>query len=731
MIKFNSDDLDNFLSVSDRAEAYRKAEKAYKDLCDGNIPGSEWLGWRRIVAEPDDAEIEEIVSFASEVRHQADVFIVCGIGGSYTGAMAVIRALNPLFGKSGPEILYAGHHMSGKYLKELIQYISTPFEDGRKKSVYLNVISKSGTTLETALAFRQIRGWMHSNYEDAEKRIIATTGPSGGVLNKIIEAEGYKKYLIPDDVGGRFSVLTPVGLLPIAVAGIDIRTLFYGAVSYFRNESENILNLFEYASARYLLHEKGYAVDVIGTFEPELFGITAWIQQLIGESEGKDGMGLYPALSGFSTDLHSVGQLIQQGRRNICETLLVVDEPLSDYSVDAGNSYGVDDACGSEALVNEEYVFSFTPTADMQINIALQNTAIVTDALLPMAEIGLFITELCPDDDLAVCVASNDELQSNPTLENVDLTSGVTYFIIVSSANASNIVGESPTNVNFDIEITENMAKDLGITDISGVISSCGLTDQETITCEIENFGYQSATNFDIGITINGSAPHVETYTETIAAGATANFTFTSLFDLSNVGEYIIEVFTDLNGDENADNDNLAITIVNTPSHSLSYVSEVSEDFEDGTAYWTVSGTNSSWELGTPNDTVTINYAASGENCWATNLDGTANTGENSFLESPCYNLAALTLPTVEFNIWRTFGLFGNTGSLEASLDGGNTWEETIVEWSGTSDEWEFVSVQMNNLVGQPNVRFRFNYNSGFMAGEGMAIDDFTITEAY
>ncbi|TVQ66718.1 MAG: glucose-6-phosphate isomerase [Balneolaceae bacterium] len=342
MIKFNSDDLDNFLSVSDRAEAYLKAEKAYKDLCEGNIPGSEWLGWRRIVAEPDDAEIEEIVSYASAVRQNADIFIVCGIGGSYTGAMAVIRALNPHFGHNGPEILYAGHHMSGKYLSELIQYIGTPFEDGRKKSVYLNVISKSGTTLETALAFRQLRRWMHDNYEDAGKRIIATTGPSGGVLNKIIKAEGYKKYVIPDDVGGRFSVLTPVGLLPIAVAGIDIRTLFYGAVSCFRKESENIGNLFEYAAARYLLHEKGFAVDVIGTFEPELFGITAWIQQLIGESEGKDGMGLYPALSGFSTDLHSVGQLIQQGRRNICETLIVVDEPVSDYVVDEGNSEDTD-----------------------------------------------------------------------------------------------------------------------------------------------------------------------------------------------------------------------------------------------------------------------------------------------------------------------------------------------------------------------------------------------------
>ena len=342
MIRFNSDELEGFLGTEERAEALLKAENAYKNLCTGTIPGSQWLGWRRIIAEPNDAEIEQIVSHASEIRSEADLFIICGIGGSYTGAMAVIRALNPVFKSNGPEIFYAGHQMSGKYLKELIEYLDTPLSDGRKKSVFLNVISKSGTTLETALAFRQLRSWMHDTYEDANRRIIATTGPSGGVLNKIIDAEGYKKYVIPDDVGGRFSVLTPVGLLPVAVAGIDVRTLFYGAVSRYEQESVKLQNLLDYASCRYLLHEKGYAVDVIGTFEPELFGVTAWIQQLIGESEGKEGKGLYPALSGFSTDLHSVGQLIQQGRRNICETLITVDQPISDYSVGEGDAEDTD-----------------------------------------------------------------------------------------------------------------------------------------------------------------------------------------------------------------------------------------------------------------------------------------------------------------------------------------------------------------------------------------------------
>lgn len=342
MVHVNIDKVKRFISDSELSGALAKAETAYRHAAEGTGKGSEWLGWRRILSQPNDAELEELAGHASRIREDADIFIVCGIGGSYTGAMAVIKALNPVFKKNGPEILFAGHHMSGKYLKELIEYLSVPKDDGEPKSVYLNVISKSGSTLETALAFRLLRSWIHDNYEDAGQRIIATTGPVGGVLNKIIESEGYKKYVIPDDVGGRFSVLTPVGLLPIAVAGIDIQTLFYGAVSMFSKETEDRKAVLNYAAVRYLLHEKGYAVDVIGSFEPELIGFTAWIQQLIGESEGKEGKGLYPALAGFSTDLHSVGQLIQEGRRNIFETLIVVEEPISELKVNRGDSENTD-----------------------------------------------------------------------------------------------------------------------------------------------------------------------------------------------------------------------------------------------------------------------------------------------------------------------------------------------------------------------------------------------------
>jgi glucose-6-phosphate isomerase len=342
MVTIDRASASGFITDDEYSLAVSKAETAFNMVIDKTGKGSEWLGWRRILAHPNDAELDEIAGYASTIRSKADIFIVCGIGGSYTGAMAIIRALNPVFKHNGPEIIFAGHQMSGKYLKDLVHYLEEPGEGGAKKSVYLNVISKSGTTLETALAFRTLRNWMHSFYDDAEKRITATTGPEGGVLNKIIDAEGYKKYIIPDDVGGRFSVLTPVGLLPVAVAGVDIQTLFYGAVAEFDKTDKDRESIIAYAATRYALLNKGFAVDVIGSFEPELQGFIAWIQQLIGESEGKEGKGLYPAAAGYSTDLHSVGQLIQEGQRNILETLIVVDHPFSDAAVAGGDESDTD-----------------------------------------------------------------------------------------------------------------------------------------------------------------------------------------------------------------------------------------------------------------------------------------------------------------------------------------------------------------------------------------------------
>lgn len=321
-----------------------RLEAAHEQVLTKSGAGSDFLGWRDLLLDPNDALLEDIEATAAEVRRHADVFLCIGIGGSYLGARAVIDALTPYFrpaqraGATGgdlfgggsertPEVLFAGHHMSGAYMRELLAYLEG-------KSVYVNVISKSGTTLEPALAFRFVRQWLESRFDDADRRIIVTTDPSEGALNKLQRDHSYKKYEIPRDVGGRFSVLTPVGLLPIAVAGVDIRSLFYGAVSacerYRTVEGNPAL---DYAGLRYLLLQQQYAVELLAVFEPRLSSIGQWWQQLFGESEGKQGTGLYPATVQYSTDLHSLGQYVQDGQRMLLETFLMVEHDGGDLPV--------------------------------------------------------------------------------------------------------------------------------------------------------------------------------------------------------------------------------------------------------------------------------------------------------------------------------------------------------------------------------------------------------------
>lgn len=319
------------MEEADLNKAFQLSNESLVHVHNKTGKGPEWTGWVDLMKSPNDALLNEISELAQAIRSDADVFVVCGIGGSYLGAKAVIDALAPFFPGSFPEIVYAGHHMSARYLNELVAYLSKPRNDGKSKSVYVNVISKSGTTTETALAFRMLRDWMKTTYGDeARKRIICTTSASGGALNKIIDADGYKKYVLPDNIGGRFSVLTPVGLLPIAVAGYDIRALFYGAVSEYERIAHDPETLVEYVSTRYALYKAGYKVDVIASFEPELRSFGGWMQQLMGESEGKNHKGLYPAVHAYSTDLHSLGQMVQDGERNMIETFLVVDQPIDD-----------------------------------------------------------------------------------------------------------------------------------------------------------------------------------------------------------------------------------------------------------------------------------------------------------------------------------------------------------------------------------------------------------------
>lgn len=330
----------SFVNEGALASATDLAGECMEAVREGSGAGSEWLGWRRILDEPNDAELEEIDTLAGSLREDIDVLVVCGIGGSYLGGKALIDALTPAFvpdtGGEQTEVLFAGQHLSGQYLDDLMRYLEAPRADGTPRRVAVNVISKSGTTLETALSFRLLRRWMHERYpEQAAGRIICTTGPEGGVLNTLADRHGYRRFVIPDDIGGRFSVLTPVGLFPAAVAGIDIRTLYYGAVTAYEELERQPGSLLSYAGLRYLFEQQGgKSVDVLTSFEPEMHGFSLWLQQLFGESEGKQERGLFPVAARYSTDLHSLGQFMQQGAPHMIETFIEVKKSKQSLTIE-------------------------------------------------------------------------------------------------------------------------------------------------------------------------------------------------------------------------------------------------------------------------------------------------------------------------------------------------------------------------------------------------------------
>ncbi|WP_412069329.1 glucose-6-phosphate isomerase [Rubrivirga sp. IMCC43871] len=316
------------LADTDRAALDAAVLDAARRVRDGETRSPDMLGWRSLLLDPDDALLESVLATAEEIRERADVLLCIGIGGSYLGAEAVLSALRPAFDASGPEILFAGHHLGPDYHARLFEYL-----DG--KSVYVNVISKSGTTLEPALAFRLARRFLEERFDDADRRIIATTDAARGALHDFAVERGYRRYVVPDDVGGRFSVVTPVGLLPIAAAGIDARTLFYGAVAEARafTDADETSAVLQYAADRFAFHEAGYATEVLAAMDPRLKGIGAWWQQLFGESEGKEHKGLFPVVLQYTTDLHSVGQYVQQGQRTLVETFLRIDDSEAGPSV--------------------------------------------------------------------------------------------------------------------------------------------------------------------------------------------------------------------------------------------------------------------------------------------------------------------------------------------------------------------------------------------------------------
>lgn len=330
VLQFDYSKADPFLKEQELAQMAEMVKAAHDLLHQKKGFGNEYLGWLDLPMDYDKEEFRRIKEAAQQIQDQSDIFIVIGIGGSYLGARAAIEMLTHSFHnqlpkekRKGPEIYFAGHHMSSTYLKHLLEFVEN-------KDFSINVISKSGTTTEPAIAFRVFKELLEEKFgkEGAKKRIFATTDAKKGALRTLAEAEGYETFVIPDDVGGRYSVLTAVGLLPIAVAGLDIDEMMRGAEDAYHAYRSELLTenmAYQYAAARNALYRKGKNIEVMVNYEPNLQYFTEWWKQLFGESEGKDNKGIFPASVHFTTDLHSMGQYIQEGQRNLMETVLVVE----------------------------------------------------------------------------------------------------------------------------------------------------------------------------------------------------------------------------------------------------------------------------------------------------------------------------------------------------------------------------------------------------------------------
>ena len=328
-VKFDFSNTEFKASKEDVAAMSERVKAAKKTLLEKTGEGNDFLGWIDLPVDYDKEEFDRIKKAAEKIKSDSDVLVVIGIGGSYLGARAAIEALRHSFYNSvtkevrkTPEIYYCGNNISSTYLANLMDAIAD-------KDFSVNVISKSGTTTEPAIAFRIFKKKLEAKYgkEEAAKRIYATTDKAKGALKTLATEEGYETFVVPDDVGGRFSVLTAVGLLPIAVSGADIDKLMQGAANareYCINDEFDNNDAMKYAAVRNVLHEKGLGMEILANYEPSLHYVSEWWKQLYGESEGKDGKGIFPTAVDLTTDLHSLGQFIQEGTQNHYETVINV-----------------------------------------------------------------------------------------------------------------------------------------------------------------------------------------------------------------------------------------------------------------------------------------------------------------------------------------------------------------------------------------------------------------------
>ncbi|MGN1310097.1 MAG: glucose-6-phosphate isomerase [Clostridia bacterium] len=317
-----------------------KVEKAHNELHEMATKENEFAGWLTLPTNYDKEEFDRIKKAADKIKNDSEVLVVIGIGGSYLGARAVIEALTNTFynilpqkQRKLPQIFFAGNNMSPDYINDLLTCIG-------KKDISINVISKSGTTTEPAIAFRIFREFLESKYgiDEARRRIYVTTDKVKGALKTLANEEEYETFVIPDNIGGRYSVLTAVGLLPIAVAGIDIEKLMNGARNGEENYNDSDVKYnacYRYAVARNILYKQNKTTEILVNYEPKMLYFTEWWKQLYGESEGKEGKGIFPAGATFTTDLHSLGQYIQEGKRNIFETVINIENTKTDIKMKA------------------------------------------------------------------------------------------------------------------------------------------------------------------------------------------------------------------------------------------------------------------------------------------------------------------------------------------------------------------------------------------------------------
>ncbi|HAJ80071.1 MAG TPA: glucose-6-phosphate isomerase [Fibrobacteres bacterium] len=322
-IKYDDQCLKTRIKPSEFEGYFEPAQTAIKNLKNGTGQGKDFLGWLDLPQTIPGKTVDAVVDKAEQIRKDADVLLCIGIGGSYLGAKAAIEYCSPSFEEMRkPRVIFAGHQISSDYIGDLLAYLAD-------KSVAVNIISKSGTTTEPGVAFRVVRQWMEKKYgrSGAASRIIATTDPKKGALRKLATEEGYATFDIPENVGGRFSVLTPVGLFPIAVAGLDIKKLLSGAkdvMTLCDNDAITENPAARYAINRNILFRCGKTTEVLASFFPHAHFIGEWWKQLSGESEGKNNTGIFPASVDYTTDLHSMGQWMQEGVRNVFETFMVL-----------------------------------------------------------------------------------------------------------------------------------------------------------------------------------------------------------------------------------------------------------------------------------------------------------------------------------------------------------------------------------------------------------------------